>query len=485
MSMLPSDMLLDEGNNNKILTGTIFNQDLPQPPLTVQLAAPTTLSHPHSHPHHQHHQVVPTNHLHHHGLVDPVMAGAGGGQLTCATTTTPTTSASDDDHQVEIDDSEMAENPTHLALVLKRQKLDPSSGLEMPPEESYAFVDLKYFKSISANQYIFKGYEDEMMMDSGLMAADNSSYTTLPPMQQQQHPQCHMQTVLPPSVDGYQHLYQPSPEYLDTAGYPPPLVATDAVASATSPSFYSGGQQINIVSPSQYHTNAANNLILPPDAIVTPCSGAPLLTLPPTTTSECMPQHQYILEAGELDQAQHHQSESRIDLGQIVRQTIETNQGLGPQFELQQTQPTYFPMEAAADGTTLVATAPMEAAEAALVMNTQEVVSTEEVVSIMTSSPSKVVVEQVPPIETEEVAAAAAAACDSAAVTVCDTAAANVTVESSSSKDEPSKETEDDGQSPQQPRELSDDSVKQEFLESNEPANTTTVTAAPVCESVA
>ena len=140
MSMLPSDMLLDEGNNNKILTGTVFNQDLPQPPLTVQLAAPTTLSHPH-------HQVVPTNHLHPHALVDPVMAGAGGGQLTCATTTaTPTTS--DDDHQVEIDDSEMAENPTHLALVLKRQKLDPSSGLEMPPEESYAFVDLKYFTSI-------------------------------------------------------------------------------------------------------------------------------------------------------------------------------------------------------------------------------------------------------------------------------------------------------------------------------------------------
>ena len=39
-----------------------------------------------------------------------------------------------------------------------------------------------------------------------------NEYTTLPPMQPQ-HGHCHMSagnptTVLPPSVDGYQHLYQ-------------------------------------------------------------------------------------------------------------------------------------------------------------------------------------------------------------------------------------------------------------------------------------
>ena len=65
MGMLPSDMLMDEGNNNKILTGTVFNQEIPHPPpLTLahhQLPmAPQPHPHLSQHPHHGGHQVVPT-----------------------------------------------------------------------------------------------------------------------------------------------------------------------------------------------------------------------------------------------------------------------------------------------------------------------------------------------------------------------------------------------------------------------------------------
>ena len=46
--------------------------------------------------------------------------------------------------------------PTHLALVLKRRKIG-LDGLESEhPEETYAFVDLKYFQPLSANQYVMK-----------------------------------------------------------------------------------------------------------------------------------------------------------------------------------------------------------------------------------------------------------------------------------------------------------------------------------------
>lgn len=58
---------------------------------------------------------------------------------------------------LQLDDSEPAEDlpPTHLALVLKRRRIG-HDGMEEEPEETYAFVDLKYFQPLSANQYVMK-----------------------------------------------------------------------------------------------------------------------------------------------------------------------------------------------------------------------------------------------------------------------------------------------------------------------------------------
>lgn len=59
--------------------------------------------------------------------------------------------------QLQLDDSEPADlPPTHLALVLKRRKVGLDGLEEEEPEETYAFVDLKYFQPLSANQYIMK-----------------------------------------------------------------------------------------------------------------------------------------------------------------------------------------------------------------------------------------------------------------------------------------------------------------------------------------
>jgi hypothetical protein len=62
-------------------------------------------------------------------------------------------------HTLEVDDTELAEYPTHLALVLKRPKIG-KNGMAEPDnlEETYAFVDLKYFMPISANKYIMKSH---------------------------------------------------------------------------------------------------------------------------------------------------------------------------------------------------------------------------------------------------------------------------------------------------------------------------------------
>ena len=77
------------------------------------------------------------------------------------TTTLCTANIIDDNsyHTLEVDDTELAEYPTHLALVLKRPKVG-KNGIVEPDnlEETYAFVDLKYFMPISANKYIMKSH---------------------------------------------------------------------------------------------------------------------------------------------------------------------------------------------------------------------------------------------------------------------------------------------------------------------------------------
>ena len=225
------DMLLHEGNNNKVLSGTVFNQELP-------------------------------------GGIAPGIPGR---------TIVPTESQ---DHVVEVDHTDIAENPTHLALVLKRQKLDPN-GYEMPPEETYAFVDLKYFMPISANKYIFKGSCADESADaasfctpvSGSQGAD-----ILDNPQVQQYAQMPSLHADPPTQD-YPHLYPHSAGdslptnshcqaggYIDHTGYPS---HHDPSGSYYTPS----GNPDHL----QYQPNT---IVIPPDSIVAPCSAvSPSLTL--------------------------------------------------------------------------------------------------------------------------------------------------------------------------------------------------------------
>ena len=81
--------------------------------------------------------------------------------------------------------------PTHLALVLKRRRLG-LDGLEEEPEETYAFVDLKYFQPLSANQYVMKSQVIEpsaMLNFSGAGHASSIHHST--PLVS------HCQTILP------------------------------------------------------------------------------------------------------------------------------------------------------------------------------------------------------------------------------------------------------------------------------------------------
>ena len=78
---------------------------------------------------------VPSGHHHHPNTLASSGSSSGGGSSSAMASDTEDGSP----HMVEIDDSEMADTPTHLALVLKRSQ---------EAEESYAFVDLKYFTSI-------------------------------------------------------------------------------------------------------------------------------------------------------------------------------------------------------------------------------------------------------------------------------------------------------------------------------------------------
>ena len=76
----------------------------------------------------------------------------------------------DSDTILQLDDSEPAPiPPTHLALVLKKRKLGKDGLEEGEPEETYAFVDLKYFQPLSANQYLMKS----QVIDSNLLALNH------------------------------------------------------------------------------------------------------------------------------------------------------------------------------------------------------------------------------------------------------------------------------------------------------------------------
>ena len=73
---------------------------------------------------------------------------------------------------LQLDDSEPAPiPPTHLALVLKKRKVGKDGLEEGEPEETYAFVDLKYFQPLSANQYLMKS----QVIDPNLLALHQST----------------------------------------------------------------------------------------------------------------------------------------------------------------------------------------------------------------------------------------------------------------------------------------------------------------------
>lgn len=74
---------------------------------------------------------------------------------------------------LQLDDCEPAPiPPTHLALVLKKRKVGKDGmELEGEPEETYAFVDLKYFQPLSANQYLMKS----QVIDPNLLAIHQAS----------------------------------------------------------------------------------------------------------------------------------------------------------------------------------------------------------------------------------------------------------------------------------------------------------------------
>ena len=136
--------------------------------------------------------------------------------------------------------------------------------------------------------------------------------------------------------------------YLDTTGYDPSVTTAGGttLVDTTGQPFYTSVMSPTAVTPYATTTThpggqTSNILNLPPDAIVTSQqSGSGLLTpaLPqtpvtPLSSSVDMHHHQmapqFILHEEHVPQ----QSDNRIDLGQIVRQTIETNHL--QQFDLQ------------------------------------------------------------------------------------------------------------------------------------------------------
>ena len=93
--------------------------------------------------------------------------------------------SADSETILQLDDSDPADcPPTHLALVLKRRKVNKDGLEEDSLEETYAFVDLKYFQPLSANQYVMKS----QIIDPSLLALQTTSSIQHPHLFHQQPP---------------------------------------------------------------------------------------------------------------------------------------------------------------------------------------------------------------------------------------------------------------------------------------------------------
>ena len=145
--------------------------------------------------------------------INVLRGGLDGCSLTPTTTKAPTaltppttatcilngdaTSATETILQMDESEPPVDTPPTHLALVLKRRKIGLDGYEEEHPEETYAFVDLKYFQPLSANQYVMKSQVIEpsaMLNFSGAGHASSIHHST--PLVS------HCQTILPTSACG-------------------------------------------------------------------------------------------------------------------------------------------------------------------------------------------------------------------------------------------------------------------------------------------
>ena len=129
--------------------------------------------------------------------------------------------SADSETILQLDDSDPADcPPTHLALVLKRRKVNKDGLEEDSHEETYAFVDLKYFQPLSANQYVMKS----QIIDPSLLALQTTSAI--------QHPHLfhHHQ---PPSQQPHTH------EAADPASIPPTSSTTPIGSSQPAMAAYS------------------------------------------------------------------------------------------------------------------------------------------------------------------------------------------------------------------------------------------------------
>ena len=213
-----------------------------------------------------------------------------------STTTTTATSngcSSSVDSQtiLQLDDSDPADcPPTHLALVLKRRKINKESGLEEEPEETVAFVDLKYFQPLSANQYVMKS----QVIDPSLLALQSPllqqpqhiHHHQHQPQQQSQLPQpmgaspplpAYLQSAANGGTAGCYFVDSGGQSYFESFPVQQPAAVEAASVSANDSHHYVGvtsGTVTSSASPASPNSAASSAIYIPADAFATNAAGS-------------------------------------------------------------------------------------------------------------------------------------------------------------------------------------------------------------------
>ena len=165
----PDPMAAEDGTEDPVIPTSkvpeLHEVEIPTQTTTL----PHHMSHEAEQQQQQQHHYEAMSHPDHGGVLRDLdgvgLAHSGGGPATATCILNGEASA---ETILQMDDSEPPAEipPTHLALVLKRRRLG-LDGLEEEPEETYAFVDLKYFQPLSANQYVMKCEPSAMLNFSG------------------------------------------------------------------------------------------------------------------------------------------------------------------------------------------------------------------------------------------------------------------------------------------------------------------------------